>query len=101
MFAQSFRFNSTQFRNGALLWGARRAFAPRKPRHPLMRAVLGVVGLGVMVLLVTFSVLVGAAMLAVGLVYRLFRGHARPVAHDRSVVDAQYRVVEKDSLPPR
>jgi len=80
--------------------GFRAAFA-RKPRHPLVRLALGLLGLGVLALLVFFSVFVGVAMLGVGLMYRLWKQRNRPVLGTRAaraparVIDASYRVVGK------
>ncbi len=87
MFARSFQFNA--FRS---------AFAPRKPRHPLLRLALGLLGLGVLCVLVFFSVFVGAAMIAAGLLYRLIKQRGKPVARDR-VVEGEYQVVRKPVLP--
>ena len=64
MFAHAFRFDTSRLHA---------AFAPRKPRHPLARVVLGLLGIGVLALLVFFSIFVGVAMLGVGLAYRLLR----------------------------
>ena len=77
------------------------AFAPRKPRHPLARLAIGLLGIGVLALLVFFSVFVGIAMLTVGLAYRLLQQRAKPafVARDSRVVDGEYRVVAKTALP--
>ncbi len=98
MSAFHFRFN----RPGPFGAGAFRAgFAPRKPRHRLARAVLGLVGLALLAVLVFFSVFVGAAMLAAGLLYRLWARRNRPVARDpdATVVDGEFRVVDKTALP--
>jgi hypothetical protein len=73
-------------------------FAPRKPRHPLLRLVLGVVGLVVLALLLAVGVVVGVAMLCGGLVLRLLRQRGKPTAGTR-VVDAEYRVVPKTGQP--
>ena len=74
------------------------AFAPRKPRHPLLRLGLGLLGLGLLALLVVFGVLVGAAMLAAGLLLRLWKQRGKPIARDPNVVEGQYRVVDKPRL---
>jgi len=84
------RFDSSFFRN---------AFAPRKPRRPWMRLLLGLVGVAVLVALVFVSVFVGIAMLAVGVAVRLLKHRCKPVARDRRVVDGEYRVVSKHALP--
>ncbi len=91
MFANTFRFDSSRLRS---------AFAPRKPRHPLLRLAVGVVGLGLLCLLVFFSVFVGAAMIAAGLAYKLLGQRGKPVAmRDSKVVDGEFRVVRKSVLP--
>lgn len=77
----------------------RAGFAPRKPRHPLLRLALGLLGLGVLLVLVFFSVFVGIAMLAAGLLYRLWKQRGQPVARPARVVDGDYRVLAKPALP--
>ena len=93
MFAHVFRFDARRLHA---------AFAPRKPRHPLARLAIGLLGIGVLALLVFFSVFVGVAMLAVGLVYRLMRQRGRPIAgpaRSARIVDGEFRVVGKTALP--
>ena len=96
MNTSAFRFTSGPFQSRV-----RAAFAPRKPRHGLLRLVLGVVGLGLLAVLVVFGVVVGAAMLAAGVLFKLARGRgslaARPC--DERVVDAEYRVITRPLLP--
>ena len=88
MFAQTFRFD--QFAR------VRQAFAPRKPRHRLLRMVLGLVGLTLLAVLVMFGLFVGAAMIAAGIVYKLWKQRGKPIARGaRSrVLDGEYRVVD-------
>ena len=88
--AFQFRFDGNTFRN---------AFAPRKPRHPLLRIAIALLGLCVVLTLVFVSVFVGVAMLAAGVLVRLFRMRGQPVANDHRVVDGQYRVIAKPALP--
>ena len=88
--AFQFRFDGNTFRN---------AFAPRKPRHPLLRIAIALLGLCVVLTLVFFSVFVGVAMLAAGVLVRLLRMRGQPVARDHRVVDGQYRVIAKPALP--
>lgn len=88
--ATSFRFDSSAFRN---------AFAPRKPRHPLLRLAFGLVGLGLLLALVFVSVFVGVAMLAAGLLYRLWTRRGKPIARDKRAMDGEFRVVGKPALP--
>lgn len=91
MTATRFRFDSSVFRN---------PFAPRKPRHPLLRIVFGMLGLGLLLLLVFFSVFVGIAMLAVGVAYRLWKQRGKPIARDMRVVEGEFRVVTKNNALP-
>lgn len=91
----AFFFDASRLRN---------AFAPRKPRHPLVRVALGLLGVALLLVLVFFSVFLGIAMLAAGVLLRLWKQRGKPVARDRrafdrSVVDAEYRVVGKTVLP--
>lgn len=88
MFARSFQFNA--FRS---------AFAPRKPRHPLLRLAIGLLGLGLLCVLVFFSVFIGAAMIAGGLLYKLLKQRGKPMVRDRRVVEGEYQVVRKPVLP--
>lgn len=98
MFTQTRFFDFSRFQTRGFQSRVRSAFEPRKPRHRLLRIALGVVGLGVLVMLVMAGVVVGATMLAVGLVYKLFARRAKPVARDPRIVDAEYRVVDKHRL---
>lgn len=82
----------------------RAVFQPRKPRNPLLRIALGLVGLVVLAGLLVVGVFVGAAMLLAGLVMKLLSPrrnntrNARPGHHDASVVDAQYTVVSRQAI---
>ena len=75
----------------------RTLFAPRKPRHPLVRVAVGLLGLAILAAMVFIGVFVGAAMILVGLAWKLLAsrkpGAARPV--DPTVVEGEYRVVRK------
>lgn len=80
----------------------RNAFAPRKPRHPLLRLALGLAGVALLLALVFVSVFVGIAMLAAGVVFKLLGQRGKPLARGgvgRKVVDGEFRVVGKTALP--
>lgn len=94
MSAQTFRFDSFAFQSRM-----RSAFEPRKPRHRLLRFVLGLVGLGLVLVLLAFSLVIGAVMIGGGLLYRLWRRRAAPLARPANVVEGQYRVVTPQGLP--
>jgi len=90
MSARFFQFDFNRLRQG---------FAPRKPRHPVLRLLLGLAGLVVLVLLVFFSLFIGAAMIGAGLLYRYWRQRGKPVAGHGRVVEGEYRVLRKPVLP--
>lgn len=95
MFVHAFR--SLHARLDATGLGA--AFAPRKPRNPLLRLLLALVGLALLALLLVAGLAIGSLMLAAGLLRRMFKpAAARPVA-DTRVVDGEFRVVRKPVLP--
>lgn len=54
---------------------------------------MGILGLGLLAVLVFFSVFVGAAMLAAGLLYRLLRKRPQAPGRDPQVVEGEFRVV--------
>lgn len=77
----------------------RRFFAPRKPRHRSLRIVLALFGLAVLALLLVIGLVVGAAMLTVGLLSRLWRQRAKPIAAaDPNALEGEYRVLRKPAL---
>lgn len=94
MSVHAFRFDQFQAR-------MRTAFAPRKPRHRALRVAVGIVGLALLAVLVMFGVFVGAAMIATGLLVRLWkqRGRLDRGAARARVLDGEYRVVAPASLP--
>ena len=83
--------------------------APRRPRHPFLRIALGLVGVALLLALLFVSVFVGIAMLAVGMLYRLWThrrtpglnraGAARAGTVDGDAIDGTFRVVGKAQLP--
>ena len=90
------------FRFGQLNTRMRDAFGtPRKPRHRALRVVFGLVGLALLAVLVMFGVFVGAAMVATGLLFKLWRQRSKPAlkARDARVLDGEFRVVNPASLP--
>ncbi|HEU4813564.1 MAG TPA: hypothetical protein VFS99_04980 [Xanthomonadaceae bacterium] len=91
MFARAFRFDTSRLQA---------AFAPRKPRNPLLRLLAGIVGLVVLAAMLVVGLFVGTAMLIAGLGLRLLRQRNRPAAaRPRDVVEGEYRIVGKPGLP--
>jgi len=74
---------------------------PRKPRNPLVRIALGLLGLVILAVLVVGGVFVGAAMILGGIAWKLLgtRKARASTKADPTVVDAEYRVVRKAALP--
>lgn len=82
------------------------AFAPRRPRTPLLRIAVALVGLALLAVLLVFGLLIGAAMLTIGLTWRYWRRRSRPITATRDAdaidprsIDGEYRVLHKPSLP--
>jgi hypothetical protein len=95
MFTHAFRSLHARFDASGM--GA--VFSPRKPRNPLLRLGLGLLGLALLVLLLVVGVAVGALMLVGGLLRRLSGPVAARPAADARIVDGEYRVVRKPVLP--
>mgnify|MGYP003602327460 FL=1 len=82
----------------------RAVFTPRKPRNPLLRLGLGLLGLVIAAGLLVVGLFVGAARLLAGLAMKLLaprRAAARSSRsnhHDSTVVDAQYTVVSRQAI---
>lgn len=85
-------FRSFQTRFSTI--GLSAMFAPRKPRHPLLRVLLGVVGVLLLAGLLVVGLVVGTTMLAGGLLVRLLRQRGKPATARSRVVDAEYHVVK-------
>jgi hypothetical protein len=93
MFASSvFRFQHYRHRAGEF-------FAPRKPRHRALRVLLALIGVAVLAGLLVVGLVVGAAMLGVGLLARLWRRRGKPIAAAPArTLEGEYRVVRKPAL---
>lgn len=74
------------------------AFRPCKPRSPLLRVMLGLMGVAVLALLVVFGLVLGLGMLLFAASRRLLRP-ATPTATHAQVIDGEYSVVRSPSAP--
>ena len=71
-------------------------YTPSKPRHPVLRVLLGLLGLVVLAGLVVVGLFVGLGMLMFAAVRRMLRKReAAPAAVEANVIDAQYTVIDK------
>ena len=73
-------------------------FAPRKPRHRVLRAVLALFGIAVLAVLLVFGLVIGATMLTAGVLYRLWRRRGKPIAKHTQALDGEYQVLHKPML---
>src|SRR5690606_4344657 len=77
-------------------------FTPRKPRrarNPVLRVLLGLVGVAVLAVLLVVGLFVGAAMVSFGLLRAALRGRRTGPEQRGDVLDAEYRVVTKPGQP--
>lgn len=70
---------------------------PRKPRHRLLRVLLGTVGVALLAALLVVAVVLGGAMLLGALAWRSLR--PRRMAASAPALDGEYRVVAPPVLP--
>lgn len=74
------------------------AYRPCKPRNPLLRVLLGLLGVLLLAVLVVFGVVIGLGMLLFTALRRLWRNHredgARP-AQAGDVIEGEYTLVRK------
>ena len=78
----------------------RTLFAPRKPRHPLVRVAVGLLGVAILGVMVFVGVFVGAAMIMAGLAWKLLAQRKTPARGvDANVEEGVYRVVRKPAWP--
>ena len=72
------------------------SYCPSKPRHPLLRLLVGVVGLALLVLLVGFGLVIGLGMLLFAAVRRLMRPTAPAARASEGVIEGEYVHVAKN-----
>ena len=72
-------------------------YQPSKPRHPLLRLMLGLLGLVLLAVLVVVGLFVGLGMLMFAAVRRMLRAPTAPAPRrvDESVIEGEYSVVDK------
>lgn len=106
MFAHAFRFEPFKrgpFNSDGFQARMRSAFTPRKPRHRLLRFAFGLVGVALLAVLVMAGVFIGAAMIATGIGYKLWKQRGKASARvdaRQGAIDAEYRVVGTPAAQP-
>ena len=71
------------------------SYCPSKPRSPLLRILVGILGLALLVLLVAFGLVIGLGMLLFAAVRRLLRPSAAPARASEAVIEGEFGHVEK------
>jgi hypothetical protein len=68
---------------------------PAKPRNPLVRLALGMIGVLLLAVLVVFGLFIGLGMLLFAAVRRMLRPAQPTPAAAEGTIEGEYRVVEK------
>ena len=73
------------------------SYRPCKPRSPLLRVLVGLLGLALLLVLVVFGVVIGLGMLLFAAVRRLVRGARAPqaAAPSADVIEGEYTRVRQ------
>ena len=71
------------------------SYCPSKPRSPLLRVLVGLLGLALLVLLVAFGLVIGLGMLLFAAVRRLLRPAAAPSRTSEGVIEGEFVHVQK------
>lgn len=67
------------------------SYCPSKPRHPLLRVLVGLLGLALLLVLVAFGVVIGLGMLLFAGARRLFGSSPRPAPKaPADVIEGEY-----------
>ena len=72
-------------------------YCPGKPRNPLLRLLIGMLGLALLVVLVVVGLFVGLCMLLFAAVRRLMRSGQASAIKPENVLDGEYTVIQKRS----
>ena len=72
------------------------SYCPSKPRTPLLRVLVGLLGLGLILLLVAFGLVIGLGMLLFAAARRLLRPAAAPARAEEGVIEGEYTLVRKN-----
>lgn len=73
------------------------SYCPSKPRHPLLRVLVGLLGLALLVLLVVFGLVIGLGMLLFAAARRLFRPTAVAARkQEEGVIEGEFVHVPKN-----
>jgi hypothetical protein len=84
-----------------MLFRAQRFFSycPSKPRSPLLKLLVGVLGLALLLVLVAVGLVVGLGMLLFAAVRRLMRPSAAKARAEAGVIEGEFVEVRKAGSP--
>jgi len=71
------------------------SYCPSKPRHPLLRLLVGLLGLMLLAVLLVFGLVIGLGMLLFAAARRLFRPAAAPARAEEGVIEGEFVHVRK------
>ena len=75
------------------------SYRPAKPRNPLLKVLLGVVGLALLAVLLVFGLVIGLGMLLFAAARRLMRPTVVPARAEEGVIEGEYTLVRKNGTP--
>jgi hypothetical protein len=76
------------------------SYCPSKPRHPLLRVLVGLLGVALLLLLLVFGLFIGLGMLLFAGARRLLRPQAAPAPRAQDgVIEGEF--VQVDKVQPR
>lgn len=71
------------------------AYRPCKPRNPLLRVLVALLGLSLLLVLVVFGLVIGLGMLCFAAARRLLADRTAATASGHGVIDGEYSLVDK------
>ncbi|HEX5756167.1 MAG TPA: hypothetical protein VFY12_07430 [Arenimonas sp.] len=71
------------------------AYRPCKPRNPLLKVLVALLGLSLLLVLVTFGLVIGLGMLCFAAARRLLASRPAASARQDGVIDGEYSLVDK------
>ena len=74
-------------------------FAARRPRNPLVRALVALLGVALLLVLLVVGAVLGVAMLLGAMIWRVLRQRGRPQAPRGRVIEGEYRHARHGVLP--
>ena len=74
-------------------------FAARRPRNPIARALVALVGIALLLVLLVIGVVLGISMVLGATVWRALRQRRQPQAAGGRVIEGQYRHARQAALP--